>query len=374
MARDSKQKIIDSGLTLFSGSSFDAVSVAALCRAAEVANGLFYFYYSSKEEFFISLLEEYYHYLEERLSLIPSGSPASGLEKFIDTLATLQGKNRKYLAVYHQGRFLYPVYEERLLGLFRRNLERILGGPLGEVEFAYLIAGIRFTLYRSLSTGLPFPKESIFKLIRTGVFNIPVVKYSRIFSPEIRQLVLLKDDTPKGRLLEKGIELFCRSGFSGVSVAEIARAAGLSVGSFYHYYSGKEEIAYQVIGQISWRVRKFINKNIGLRLSRIEQELRGMFLFYNYFKNHPDQYRIIRLAEFVVPDAAKEYYDRFEAGYLKNLKDIQIEDRASIANFLMGIAHYLGLKFAGIQGVDDPALFLKRIAEPLAGGVRIDFL
>ena len=372
MARDSKQKIIDSGLTLFSTGWYEDVSVAALCRNAEIANGLFYFYYPSKEKFFVHLLGDYYSYLNEQLSTIPSGSHFKGLEDFFNALVTLQGKNRKYLSVYYQGKFLFPEYEKRLLNLYRENLTRILGTTLTQVQFAYLVAGIRFMLYRSLSTNLPFPREAYLKMITNGIFSIPVIQYSRIFNTEIRDLVLLKDKNPKGQLLEKGIELFSRYGFSGVSVADLVTASGLSVGTFYHYYSSKEDLAHQVIGQISWRLRKYINKNIGLRLSRIEQELRGIFLFYNYFREYPDQYKVIRQAEFVVPEAAKEYYDRFEAGYLRNLKDIRIEDKAATANFLMGLAHFLGLEFLGIKEFDDPVSFLKELVNPLTEGIRID--
>jgi AcrR family transcriptional regulator len=51
-----------------------------------------------------------------------------------------------------------------------------------------------------------------------------------------------KDDV-RERILEAALDLLADRGYGGCSVAEVARAAGLSVGNLYRYFPGKAELA-----------------------------------------------------------------------------------------------------------------------------------
>ena len=46
------------------------------------------------------------------------------------------------------------------------------------------------------------------------------------------------------------LELFQREGFERVSIQDIARAAGCSVGNIYHYFKSKDELAIQVTDHV----------------------------------------------------------------------------------------------------------------------------
>lgn len=54
-------------------------------------------------------------------------------------------------------------------------------------------------------------------------------------------------------LLKTGEELFSRQGYKEVSVADISRAAGLGTGSFYSYFSSKQDFYDQVLDGIEAR-------------------------------------------------------------------------------------------------------------------------
>ena len=43
----------------------------------------------------------------------------------------------------------------------------------------------------------------------------------------------------KDKIYKVGIELIQKYGIDGVNVTQIAKAAGVSVGTFYHYYTSK---------------------------------------------------------------------------------------------------------------------------------------
>ena len=50
----------------------------------------------------------------------------------------------------------------------------------------------------------------------------------------------------KGRIERAAIELFAARGVDGVSIADIAAAAGVAQGALYRHYRGKDELATQL--------------------------------------------------------------------------------------------------------------------------------
>ncbi len=51
-------------------------------------------------------------------------------------------------------------------------------------------------------------------------------------------------------ILAKGAEVMTRRGYHGAGVQEIVQAAGVPKGSFYHYFSSKEDFAVQALQQV----------------------------------------------------------------------------------------------------------------------------
>jgi len=54
----------------------------------------------------------------------------------------------------------------------------------------------------------------------------------------------------KQALLASGVDLFSRHGYREVSIEEIARGAGVGTGSFYTYFTGKEEFYEEILDDI----------------------------------------------------------------------------------------------------------------------------
>lgn len=52
-----------------------------------------------------------------------------------------------------------------------------------------------------------------------------------------------KGERTRQRIVEAAAELFNAQGFSGVSIADVAKSAELEKGSLYNHFSGKEELA-----------------------------------------------------------------------------------------------------------------------------------
>jgi AcrR family transcriptional regulator len=77
----------------------------------------------------------------------------------------------------------------------------------------------------------------------------------------------LENDKPSGPRSRKGVEtrarllaaakeVFEQDGFLDARISDIAERAGLSHGSFYHYFESKEEVFREVAGEVEQRLRE----------------------------------------------------------------------------------------------------------------------
>lgn len=88
-------------------------------------------------------------------------------------------------------------------------------------------------------------------------------------------------------LLQRGFDLFAKKGYT-ITIRELATGLGVSTGTLYHYFSGKEEMFRQTMEHIA-------EKHVGNIQSQIQtnwsiEEKAGAIFFYvsqnqEYFKN-----------------------------------------------------------------------------------------
>jgi AcrR family transcriptional regulator len=76
---------------------------------------------------------------------------------------------------------------------------------------------------------------------------------------EVSYLIDKKADT-----LNSGRELFYSKGFKYTKVSDIARKAGIGAGTFYNYYSSKEELFLEIYIKESEDIKKCIVESIDL--------------------------------------------------------------------------------------------------------------
>lgn len=81
-------------------------------------------------------------------------------------------------------------------------------------------------------------------------------------------------------ILSKALSLFEAKGFDNVSIEEIAAASRVSVGSIYHYFSGKEEIAAQGTEPLDDEYQAFFQK---LMTSEEYQKYSGLEKLEKYY-------------------------------------------------------------------------------------------
>lgn len=106
---------------------------------------------------------------------------------------------------------------------------------------------------------------------------------------------VLSISTTKTKLLDAAQQLMLSKGFNGTSVADICKAAAVTKGSFFHYFSSKEDLGQAVlarymVGQIhAMQVAPFVKKHDPLarvfgyidfviQMSRNRETLQGCLL------------------------------------------------------------------------------------------------
>ncbi len=80
------------------------------------------------------------------------------------------------------------------------------------------------------------------------------------------------------KIVEAAVELFIRKGYHPTTTREIARAAGVSIGSLYEYVQSKEDVLYLVCDAIHREMEARLREEIGegkAALEILEDAIRG---------------------------------------------------------------------------------------------------
>ena len=160
--------------------------------------------------------------------------------------------------------------------------------------------------------------------------------------------------------------------FVDASISEITREAGTAQGTFYIYFSSKEEIFHELVLEMGHMTRKVLAEAISPADNRMDAERIGLKAFLEFVAEHPALYRIVEEARFVDPPAYKDYFTSFAHAYRRQLSraaetgNIRQGDAEVRAWALMGMAKTLGERYVLWGTAED----LDRIAEDAIDMIR----
>lgn len=156
----------------------------------------------------------------------------------------------------------------------------------------------------------------------------------------------------RARILQAAEDTFGTQGFHRAGITDITRAAGVAQGTFYTYFSSKEEILRELVLDMGHKVRAHLTAEVLGATDRLEAEERGLRAFLEYLMNNPSLYRVLQEAQFADPEIYLQYYESFARGYADMLDnasrkgEIRSGDNHHRAWALMGMSHFLGMKYA----------------------------
>ncbi|ATB44660.1 TetR/AcrR family transcriptional regulator [Corallococcus macrosporus] len=189
-------------------------------------------------------------------------------------------------------------------------------------------------------------------------------------SPDRSGPVTPRGQKTRAKLLKAAESVFGEKGYERASIADITRKGGVALGTFYVYFPDKQSIFVEVVDELGTRLRRLIAESVADCEDRVDVERQGLRTFFQFVRQHPNLYRVVRQAEFVDEACYRRYYDRFARGYVSGLTrameagEVRRMDPEALAYCLMGISDFLGMRWVlweedpGLERVLDTAMTL----------------
>ncbi|HPM73429.1 MAG TPA: TetR/AcrR family transcriptional regulator [Spirochaetales bacterium] len=146
---DTQRKLVETAIALFASRWYSSISVAEICRAAELSNGVFYRYFPNKEAIFFHILDDVIVRIAAALERTEGGAIEERIRSMTEILVSFSAEHPDLITVFREGQYRYFEYERRLTETYRRILSKTLGRPAGVAEYLVGIGGPRFAAVRS---------------------------------------------------------------------------------------------------------------------------------------------------------------------------------------------------------------------------------
>lgn len=167
-------------------------------------------------------------------------------------------------------------------------------------------------------------------------------------------------------------------GYHRAGITDITRAAGVAQGTFYSYFSSKEEVLRELVRDMGHKVRAHLAAATCHSRNRLEAEEQGLRAFLHYLAANPSLYRVLQEAQFVDESIYREYYEAFGRGYARMLANATRKGEVRPGNdeirvwALMGLSNFLGLRFAIWEQDHDFDEVVSTVVDFLRHGLALD--
>jgi AcrR family transcriptional regulator len=343
-------RLVETAIELFARKWYGIVSVAEICREAGLSNGVFYKYFRNKEGLFRHVLARVLDMIRGVIEAAGGTGPEERLRRFVEAIVGFSSDHPDLVSVFREGQYRFFEYEHELVSIYQRGLGGALGREARTSEYLFALGGVRFCAIRRALHGIAISIEELHRILANGLFPGMSFDPTAVFGGSAQPLPVALQQSARERLLAAGRRLIGEKGYFATNIHEITTAAGFSVGAFYTYFASKDAFYAELIRLIGHEVRAFIASNLAPAgppgLNRLERELRGLWLWLVYLSRDRNCYAIVREAEFVLPAAVRDYYAAFVEGYRKNPEGNGDAEPTTAIEFLLGLAHYLGLEAA----------------------------
>ncbi len=129
-------------------------------------------------------------------------------------------------------------------------------------------------------------------------------------------------------LIEAAIELFLEKGFRRTTVQDIARRAGVAVGTVYVYYKDKVAVVRRVAHAFAERHAEFADRILNSRKQSLKKLDDYVLGFYDMWQPFADNKQGPRELAGAVLEFAPETRETAEQRFLRTIEDILAEGKA----------------------------------------------
>ncbi|MFE5323393.1 TetR/AcrR family transcriptional regulator [Paenibacillus sp. NPDC056579] len=110
----------------------------------------------------------------------------------------------------------------------------------------------------------------------------------------------------KEKMLEACLSLFARHGYKQTSTEMLAEAAGISKALIFHHFKSKKKLYFSLLEHCSEKIGSELKMDSILKYEDFFKALDEFGrLEFNYFRNSPDEYKLVYEAFYLTPDELK---------------------------------------------------------------------
>ncbi|HBP0982200.1 TPA: TetR/AcrR family transcriptional regulator [Pseudomonas aeruginosa] len=177
-------------------------------------------------------------------------------------------------------------------------------------------------------------------------------------------------------------EVVGQVGYQNAMVSKITEKANVSQGTFYNYFESQQELFDQLLPTLGNELIEHIREKAAGAPNAFEREKRSFLAFFDFLQSNPDFYRILYEAELFSPEGYKKHVDLMATLYVRTLEreaaqgQISLstrEEAEAVAYMLMGVRHYLCMRFARKDGqtVELPEGVLNIYLQTISSGIYL---
>jgi AcrR family transcriptional regulator len=188
-----------------------------------------------------------------------------------------------------------------------------------------------------------------------------------------------RGERTRRKILDAALVEFGERGFSDSSIVGITSRARVALGTFYTYFTSKDEVFRALVSDMSGQVRDAVAPALDHATDTLDGERRALAEFLRFVRGHQQVYRIIDEAEFVDPEGFRRHYETTAARIAQRLSrgvergdvaaggDDQVQEIRAWA--IMGANVFLGLRF-GVWGEEDADTVAEVVNGLLSEGLK----
>lgn len=186
---------------------------------------------------------------------------------------------------------------------------------------------------------------------------VPTARAKAVGRPKLTRAE--KGQKIREALFEAAAVVVGREGYANAMVSAITTEAQVAQGTFYNYFESRQDLFDNLLPTLGREMLEFIQEESAAASTALEREERSFRAFFTFLKMRPEFYRILYEAELFAPAAFRLHTDTIAAGYVRTLqrsaklgelREQDAEKLEAVAYMLMGIRHYLCMRYARHDG------------------------
>ncbi len=179
------------------------------------------------------------------------------------------------------------------------------------------------------------------------------------------------------QLLDVALGEFAERGYSGVSMDQVAEAAGVTKPVLYQHFTSKRALYLELVADVADRLESAVVKATADAASPREQVEAGFRVYFRFVTEHRDAFRLLFNADSRRDRELTEAVLRVEETFAQSVatlievEGLADEDRLLLARGIVGIAEVTSRQsLASATAEPDPDALAHRVANLAWAGLR----